>query len=168
MTAVVLFVVAHNSPLCLPQVNGQSGSATLIVYVSDQTAAMVPAVNITLLNLATALQRHGTTDDQGSCVVPLLPPGNYNITVQRKGFTTLEIRRVVLNTGDQLALRVKLTIAEVGESVTVIDSTSSIQQSAAIGTVVDRNFVENLPLNGRSFQSLFELTPGVVLTRFEF
>ena len=160
---MTLVVVLH-----VPSGNAQVGSATLILSVSDQSAAMVPGVQITLLNLATALQRHGTTDDQGSCVVPLLPPGKYNITAQRKGFTTLEIRHVVLNTGDQLAFRIKLSIAEVGESVTVIDSASSIETSAAVGTVVDRNFVENLPLNGRSFQSLFELTPGVVLTRATF
>ncbi|HKY41524.1 MAG TPA: carboxypeptidase regulatory-like domain-containing protein [Pyrinomonadaceae bacterium] len=164
----VTLIGVEQLPLSRSAVNAQPGSATLIVSVSDPSAALVPGVKITLLNLATALQRHGTTDDQGSCVVPLLPPGKYNITAQRKGFTSLEIRNVVLNTGDHVAYRVKLTIAEVGESVTVIDSASSIQQSAAVGTVVDRNFVENLPLNGRSFQSLFELTPGVVLTRATF
>ena len=74
----------------------------------------------------------------------------------------------MLTTGDQLALRIKLKVGEIGESVIVIDDPTSIQQSAAIGTVVNRQFVENLPLNGRSFQSLFELTPGVVLTRASF
>lgn len=152
----------------MPSASAQAGSATLILSVSDPNGATVPGVNITLLNLATALQRHGTTDDQGYCVVPLLPPGKYNITAQRQGFTTLEIRRVVLNTGDQLTFRVKLSIAEVGESVTVIDSASSVETSAAVATIVDRNFVENLPLNGRSFQSLFNLTPGVVSTRATF
>src|SRR6185503_10683 len=114
------------------------------------------------------LQRHGTTDDLGTCVVPLLPPGRYNITVERSGFTTVEIIHVTLNTGDQLGFRIKLSIAEVAGTVTVIDSAASIQQSHAVGTVVDRNFVENLPLNGRSFQTLFELTPGLILTRATF
>jgi hypothetical protein len=136
--------------------------------VMDEAGAVIPAVNLTLLNLSTALQRHATTDDEGSYIVPLLPPGHYNVTAQRDGFTTVEIRNVVLNTGDQLALRIKLKVAEIGESVIVVNDPSSIQQSAAIGTVVDRRFVENLPLNGRSFQSLFELTPGVVLTRASF
>ena len=111
---VGVFVAVAHFPLSLSTVKGQIGSATLIVSVSDPDAAMIPGVNITLLNLATALQRHGTTDYQGSCVVPLLPPGRYNITAQREGFTPLEIRNVVLNTGDHVAFRVKLTIAEVG------------------------------------------------------
>jgi len=136
--------------------------------VTDEAGSVIPAVNITVLNLSTALQRHATTDDRGSYVIPLLPPGRYNVTAQRDGFTPVEIRNIVLNTGDQLSLRVKLTIGEIGASVTIIEDPSSVEQSAATGTVVNRQFVENLPLNGRSFQSLFELSPGIVLTRTTF
>ncbi|MDQ3818804.1 MAG: TonB-dependent receptor, partial [Acidobacteriota bacterium] len=149
-------------------VRAQTATATLSGTVMDEAGALIPSVNITLLNLSTALQRHATTNHEGSYTIPLLPPGRYNVTAQRAGFTTVEIRNVVLNTGDQLALRVKLKVGEIGESVTVIEDPSSLQQAAAVGTVVNRNFVENLPLNGRSFQSLFELTPGVVLTRATF
>ena len=146
----------------------QSATATLSGTVMDEAGAVIPGVNLTLLNLSTALQRHATTDEAGAYIVPLVPPGRYNITAQRDGFTTVEIRNVVLNTGDQLALRIKLRVGEIGASVIIVDYPSSIQQSTAIGTVVNRHFVENLPLNGRSFQSLFELTPGVVLTRASF
>jgi len=134
----------------------------------DEAGAVIPGVKITLLNLSTALQRHDTTNEEGSYVIPLLPPGRYNMTAQRDGFTTVEIRNVVLNTGDQLALRVKLTIGEIGESVIIVEDPSSLQESVSIGTVVNRRFVENLPLNGRSFQTLFQLAPGVVLTRASF
>ena len=147
---------------------GQTATATLSGTVMDDAGAVIPAVRLTLLNLSTALQRHATTNGEGAYIVPLLPPGRYNMTAHRDGFTTVEIRNVVLNTGDQLALRIKLKVGEIGESVIIVDDPSSIQQSAAIGTVVNRHFVENLPLNGRSFQSLFELTPGVVLTRASF
>jgi len=146
----------------------QSASATLSGRVSDEAGAVIPSVNITVFNLSTALQRHAATDDRGSYVIPLLPPGRYNLTAQRSGFTPVEIRNVVLDTGDQLALRIKLKVGEIGASVTIIEDPSSVQQSAANGTVIDRHFVENLPLNGRSFQSLFELTPGIVLTRATF
>lgn len=146
----------------------QSSTATLSGTVLDEAGGVIPGVKLTLLNLSTALQRHATTDETGSYIVPLLPPGRYNITAQRDGFTSVEVRNVVLNTGDQLALRIKLKVGEIGESVIIVDGPSGIQQSAAMGTVVDRHFVENLPLNGRSFQSLFELTPGVVLTRTSF
>jgi hypothetical protein len=168
--ATILFTVGDHSLLWrgtgLPGAvaRAQSATATLSGTVIDEAGAVIPSVQITLLNLSTALQRHGTTDDTGSYILPMLPPGRYNVTAQRDGFTVVEIRNVALNTGDQLALKIKLKVGEVGGTVTIIDDASSVQQSAAIGTVINRNFVEHLPLNGRSFQSLFELTPGVVLT----
>lgn len=146
----------------------QSSTATLSGTVMDEAGAVMPGVDITLLNLSTALQRHATTDDTGYYVVPLLPPGRYNVTAQRTGFSTVEVRNVVLNTGDQLSLRLNLKVGEIGETVTVTGDDSVTQQSLPVGTVVNRQFVENLPLNGRSFQSLFELAPGTVLTRATF
>ncbi|HKR02591.1 MAG TPA: carboxypeptidase regulatory-like domain-containing protein, partial [Pyrinomonadaceae bacterium] len=172
IAAAALFLVADCFSLLGARsafsARAQSATATLSGTVMDEAGAVIPAVQITLLNLDTALQRHAVTDDNGSYVVPLLPPGRYNVTAQREGFGTVEIRNVVLNTGDQQALRVKLKVGEIGESVTVIEDPSSVQESIAVGTTVNRNFVEHLPLNGRSFQSLFGLTPGVVLTRASF
>ena len=146
----------------------QSVSATLSGTVSDEAGAVIPAVNITVLNLSVALQRHAKTDDRGGYIIPLLPPGRYSLTAHRDGFTPVEIRNVVLASGEQLALRIKLKVAEVGATVTIIEDPSGVEQGAANGTLINRNFIENLPLNGRSFQSLFELTPGIVLTRATF
>ncbi|MBD0369798.1 MAG: TonB-dependent receptor [Pyrinomonadaceae bacterium] len=142
--------------------------ATLSGTVTDEAGAVIPSVNITLLNLSTALERHATTDDSGYYVVPLLPPGSYNVTAQRTGFSTLEVRNVTLNTGDQLALKIKLKVGEIGETVTVKGEDSVTQQGLSVATVVNRQLVENLPLNGRGFQSLFELAPGTVLTKATF
>jgi opacity protein-like surface antigen len=147
----------------------QSPSATLGGMVLDENGAVVPAVQITALNLSIAVQRHAETDGEGAFVIPLLPPGRYTLTAQREGFATLEVRNIVLNVGDRQALRIKLEVGEVGETVTVVDAlNSAVEQSASVSTVVNRRFVENLPLNGRSFQSLFELAPGTVLTRTSF
>lgn len=174
VAAVMLFIVADGSSWFCRIGRGtftayaQSSTATLSGVVLDEAGAVIPAVNITLLNLSTAWQRHATTNDEGNYVVPLLPPGRYHVTAQRNGFGTVEVRNVVLNTGDQLALRIKLKVGEIGESVTVVEDPAGFHESAAVGTIVNRHFVENLPLNGRSFQSLFELTPGVVLTKASF
>lgn len=147
----------------------QSPAATLGGTVWDENGAVVPSVEITVLNLSIAVQRHAKTDDEGAFVIPLLPPGRYTLTAQREGFATLEVRNFVLNVGDRQVLRIKLEVGEVGETVTVVDALKSgVEQSASVSTVVNRRFVENLPLNGRSFQSLFELAPGSVLTRTSF
>jgi hypothetical protein len=157
--------------MCVARARAQSPAATLGGTVLDENGAVVPSVEITVLNLSTAVQRHAVTGGEGAFVVPLLPPGRYTLTAQRDGFATLEVRNIVLNVGDRQALRIRLRVGEVGESVTVIDAVSpGVERSASssVSTVVNRKFVENLPLNGRSFHSLFELAPGAVLTRTSF
>lgn len=149
-------------------VRAQSASATLSGTVADETGAFMPAVNITVLNVGMAIQRHAKTDERGAYVIPLLPPGRYTMTAEHDGFTPLQIRNIVLSTGDELTLKIKLRVAGIGATVTVIEDPSSVQQSSAGGTVIDRRLIANLPLNGRSFQSLFELSPGVVLTKATF
>ena len=63
-----------------------------------------------------------------------------------------------------VALNIQLKIGQVGATVDVKSDLPLINESSAVATVVDRQFVENVPLNGRSFQSLITLTPGIVLT----
>lgn len=143
----------------------QSATATLAGTVVDEKDALVAEVDITVTNVDTGLQRGVITNSHGYFVVPLLPPGRYDVTAKRQGFATLEVRSVVLNVNDQRALKLQLTVGRISETV-IVDGVSLIQtESAAVSTVIDRQFVENLPLNGRSFSTLIELTPGTVLTK---
>jgi len=145
--------------------HAQSSSAVLSGTVLDLNGAVVPDVSITTINTDTSNRRETSTDKSGSFVIPLLTPGRYVVVAQRKGFHPFQNNEVVLRVGDQRVMKIQLELGEISESVTV-DGTSFIQtESAAVSTVVDQQFVENLPLNGRSFGSLIELTPGVVLTR---
>ena len=168
--AVLLVVVADpalSAPISSPIsiASTQSSTAVLHGLVLDPEGAVVSGVDITVTNVDTSLRRATITDNAGYFVVPLLSPGHYVVTAQRKGFATLQISNVVLRVNDQLALNLQLKVGQISESVTV-EGTSLIQtESAAVSTVVDHQFVENLPLNGRSFGSLIELTPGTVLTR---
>ncbi|HLL76336.1 MAG TPA: carboxypeptidase-like regulatory domain-containing protein [Pyrinomonadaceae bacterium] len=146
----------------------QSATATLGGSLTDEAGAVVPAVQITVLNLGTALQRHAQTDASGYFTIPLLPPGRYALTARREGFATIEVRNVALHVNDQKVLRIKLRVGEVGEVVHVTEDLLGAQAAGATGTVVDRGLIAGLPLNGRSFQSLFELAPGTVLTRASF
>src|SRR4051812_29648438 len=57
----------------------QSSMSTLSGTVTDEAGAVIPGVSITLLNLSTALERHAATNDSGYYVIPLLPPGRYNV-----------------------------------------------------------------------------------------
>ncbi|MFN2532957.1 MAG: carboxypeptidase regulatory-like domain-containing protein [Pyrinomonadaceae bacterium] len=149
----------------VPTASAQSATAILTGTVLDPQGAVVPNASITVTNVETSLRRQTTTDKAGYFIVSWLPPARYVVTVQLGGFATLDISDVVLSVNEQRALTIRLKVGEIAQSVTV-EATSLIEtESAAVSTVINQHFVENLPLNGRSFGSLIELTPGVVLTR---
>src|SRR6266702_2945900 len=143
--------------------SAQSSAATLSGTVVDQDGALVPGANVTVINAATGQQRQATTSDGGNFTVPLLPPATYTIRVEHQGFAIAEVRNVVLNIGDQKALQIQLKAGDIKEAVTVQADTLTINQTdGSVSTVVDQNYVKNMPLNGRSFQSLILLTPGAL------
>ena len=146
-------------------VNAQTSTGTLSGTVTDQNGDLIPGASVAVIGIAQALQRNTMTNGEGVFIVPLLPPGTYTIKVERQGFTPHEVRDVVLNVNSQVTLRIALAVGEVGQTVSVVDSPPLINESPTVGTVVGREFVENLPLNGRSFQALISLTPGVVTTK---
>jgi hypothetical protein len=169
ITLAALLLVVAGAGRSVYVAAARSPTATLNGSVLDERGHVVPGVEITALNLSTAWQRHATTNAKGDFVIPLLPPGHYALTAQRSGFATVEVRGIVLNVGDRHSLSIRLRVGEISETVTVIDGEAAgIKQTTSINTVVNRQFVENLPLNGRSFQTLFELAPGSVLTRASF
>ena len=141
--------------------NGQSVSATLSGNVTDQLGAAIAGAKITVKHNATALRRERVTDNQGSFTVTELPPGTYVVLAEHDGFAPLEVTEVVLHAGDDRSLSIKLKIGTVTQSVTVTSQAYTVNDSMAVGTAVDRQFVENIPLNGRSFQALIDLAPGV-------
>ena len=74
-------------------------------------------------------------------------------------------RRVALKVNDQIALKIQLKVGPIGETVTIDPDSSIVQRSPAVSTTVSRQMLENLPLNGRSLQTVVRLTPGVTITR---
>ena len=149
-----LFAVASAS--------AQSSSATLSGSVADENSAVVPGTRITVLNLATSLRRETVTNDEGYFTVSLLPPGSYSLTAMRDGFKAGAVSDIVLNVNDVRALRIQLRTGDVKETVDITGEAPLIDESPAVGTTIDRTFVSNLPMNGRSIQTLISLSPGVV------
>ena len=143
----------------------QTSSATLTGVVVDASGAVVPGATVTLVNVGTDQRRNTVSGSDGSYIFSSLAPGRYRLLGSLGGFKPVEMRDIVLNVGDRIAIRVVLAPAGIGEEVTVVGETSRVRTAPAVSTVIDRQFVENLPLNGRSLQSLLELTPGVTLAR---
>jgi hypothetical protein len=158
---LLLLLVTHHSSLIT--VRAQSATATLSGSVVDPSGAVIPGVNVAVINLSQGFQRTTTTNSDGIFVVPLLPPANYTVKAEHQGFTTAEVRDVVLNVNDQIRLNIQLKVGQVAETVEVREGADTFREDPAVATTIDRQFVANLPLNGRSFQSLITLTPGTVL-----
>ena len=144
----------------------QSSTASLNGTAVDESGAVVPGVEVTVINTGTGLLRRATTGPQGFYAFPVLPPGSYVVKASHEGFNVVEVKDVVLHVGDRVVLPIKLRVGAVAQTITVEGGAPLLNtESPAVSTVIDRRFVENLPLNGRSFSTLIELTPGVVLTR---
>jgi len=156
---IVLFCLSS-----LSTAYAQSDTATLSGTVIDTAGAVVPSVTVTIVNPATNFTREITTNDDGGYAFPSLAPGTYTVRGQRQGFSTAEIKDVVLNVNDKRSLQIQLTVGDVGAVVQVTAESSLVNESPAITTTIDRTLVENLPLPGRSFQGLIQLSPGVVVT----
>ena len=93
-------------------------------------------------------------------------PGHYLVSCTKPGFKRVDVTDLVLNAQDSISRNVQLEVGSVATSVTVTAEASQVNTTdASVSTVVDRGFVENMPLNGRSLQSLIQLTPGVVLAK---
>src|SRR5580704_861796 len=149
--------------LCFSFVFAQSTNATISGGVTDPSGKFIQNADVEVANDATGIVYSSKTNGSGMYVVPILPPGHYHVQVSKPGFRTIIKADVVLNVQSALALNFTLPVGATSESVTVDAASSLINTTdASVSTVIDRKFVENIPLNGRSFQDLISLTPGVV------
>lgn len=143
----------------------QTTTATLAGRVTDEQRAAVSNAIVEAVNTATNNVLTATTNEDGRYVFAELQPGVYRLSVRADGFQTTVKENLVLNVGSRASEDFSLRVGEVSATVTIeADATLVERDSPTVSTVVTREFVENIPLNGRSFQSLLELTPGVVLT----
>jgi len=149
--------------LLVLRAEGQSPNGNINGLVLDPTNRVIAGAEIIAVNDLTSVQFTSKTNDEGIYVLPDLPPGPYRIQVSKVGFKTIIKPDIVLNVQDALSINFTLPVGAVLETVTVTGGAPLVNtESAAVSTVVDRQFAENLPMNGRTFQTLIELTPGVV------
>jgi hypothetical protein len=134
--------------------------ATLKVTVTDQTGAVIPGANITLKNTDTGARRADITESHGLSVIPSLPPGNYELTAEVKGFAPRKMP-VVLSVGQIASLAVTLGV-EVREQVVVQDVIQGIDtEKSEVSQVIDTPKISDLPISGRDFIDFVLLTPSV-------
>lgn len=141
---------------------GQSETATISGLITDDTGAVVPGAEVKLQSVERGTVGSATTNNSGIYVFASVHAGQYQITVHKPGFKQVDLLGMIVNVQDHIEQNFRLQVGSVSESVTVNANDLHLNTTdASVSTVVDRNFVENMPLNGRSFQSLLTLAPGV-------
>jgi hypothetical protein len=140
----------------------QGTGATLNGTITDPTGAMVPNADILISQKATGQTRTTVTNQRGFFSVPNLPSGAYDITVIAPGFTQAVQENVQLDVGQVVVSNIKLQVADVKESITVVAAPSSVAlASSTLSNVVDGKTVREMPINGRDWTLLAALEPGV-------
>jgi len=147
-----------------PMTMGQAETATISGIITDEGGGTVPNCEVQLQSVERGGVTTVRTNDAGLYVFPSAQPGLYNLTVRRNGFKQVDLLNVIVNVQDHIEQNFRLQVGSVSESVTVTDNGLNVNTTdAAVSTVIDRSFVSQLPLNGRSFNTLLQLTPGVVI-----
>src|SRR5579859_999671 len=158
LITALLSIVALTSMLF-----SQTETATVSGRVTDTDGAVVVGTKVQLESIERGTTQTAATNSAGIYVFVGVQPGQYHMTVAKPGFRQIEVTGLILNVQDNTEKNFRLEVGSASESVTVSSSSPLLNTTdASVSTVVDRNFADKLPLNGRSFQTLIYLSPGVI------
>jgi len=156
----LLLCLCLGLPLSL---GAQQTTATLVGNVTDPSGAAVVGATLTATNTGTNTVRTTKTDNDGKYSIPSLAPGPYALTAEAAGFASGKISGIVLDASQTGRQDFALAIGAVTNTVNVEASSAAAQlqtENGAVGEVIDGKKIVDLPLNGRSFVQLAQLTPG--------
>src|SRR5437773_12015686 len=156
--AFSLFLVATLFT-CLPVV-AQTVTGDITGDVTDSSGAVLPNVTVTVINTDTNFSRSATTSGTGNYRIPDLPIGQYKVTATAQGFKVV-VQNAEVRAGAIVPANFKMAVGQRSETVEVEGSAPLVETSPNENNYVDRLKIENVPLNGRDFNSLLAITPGV-------
>jgi hypothetical protein len=163
--AILTLIVVLTVTQFVPRAFAQGETASVSGRVTDPSNAAITNAEIQIKNVDTNALQTVTTNNDGFYVFPYLNPGNYLMTATKQGFRSLSVTGIKLNVQDTLSRNFSMQVGSSAESITVNGNAATINTSdGSVGMTVGGDLVQNLPLNGRSFQQLITLAPGVNLT----
>jgi hypothetical protein len=141
---------------------GQAATASISGRVTDSTGAAIPDTPVTVRNTGTSANQVVNTDAQGRYLVPDLAIGTYDLSASKMGFQTSVRRGVVLTVGSAPLIDFQLAVGQTNETVNVEATVTQVETTnSAVSSLVNQTQMRELPLNGRDFEQLILLAPGV-------
>jgi hypothetical protein len=141
----------------------QIATGSILGAVTDSSGASIPGATVTITNKATGVPRALTTNAQGLYNAPALPAGEYDVRVEMQGFKT-EVRSAQVLAGTDSTINAALTLGEAREVVTVEALAAQVNyENHTVAGVIERQTIQDLPLNGRNALQLASLEPGVTV-----
>ena len=160
----------HGVPILLVLLLGMNASAqspgtgAIAGTVFDQAHRVIVSAKVTALEDATHFERTAITDAQGDFRVPLLPPGNYGVTISADGFQTSTQLSILVTASEVSSVNVTMVVANANASVQVSTEQQILDtESSTLGSLVDKARIEALPLANRNYTQILGLSPGVIV-----
>ena len=144
--------------------SAQTNTGRILGTVTDQSGAAIAGATVVVTNVQTGVARDLTTDNAGEYVAPNLLPGTYAVRATTKGFQTIDRQDILLETGKDARVDIQLVPGEVTQTVEVTGAVPLVDTTnATLGGTLSNQTVNDLPLNGRNYQNLLSLRPGVTI-----
>jgi hypothetical protein len=147
--------------LCIPAFS-QGSNGRIVGTITDANGGAITGATVTILDVARGTSRPLTTDESGAYNAPNLTPGAYKVRAEFKGFKTTERQNVVLEVGQEVRVDLALQPGEQAQTITVTEAVPLVETTnAELGGTLQNQVINDLPLNGRNFENLLDLRPGV-------
>src|SRR2546425_3885808 len=142
----------------------QANFGRILGTVTDQTGAVLPGAPISIIDKDRGLARTVTSDEAGLYNAPTLIPGTYTVRVEFPGFKTLDRGNVVVEVGSEIRVDLTIEPGQQSETVTVNEAIPLVDTTTGtLGGVLANAAINDMPLNGRNYQNLLNLIPGVMI-----
>ena len=164
-TALVVFVLTIGLAFlsCAP-LFAQGTAGRIVGTVTDQSGGAIADATVIVTDVDRNVPRTLTTDQSGAYNAPNLLPGNYKVRGEAKGFKAFERSGVVLEVNAEIRVDLVLQPGEVSQTITVNESVPLVETTnAELGATLQSTIIQDIPLNGRNFENLLQLNPGVTI-----
>src|SRR5438445_4832181 len=159
----ILLLTVATLLVCIPMFS-QGSAGRILGAITDQTGGVVSGATVTIIDTQRNLTRKLTTDNAGEYNAPNLLPGTYTVRAAFQGFKTAERSGIILEVSQDLRVDLTLQPGEQTERVTVTEALPMVETTnAELGGTLQSQIIDSLPLNGRNFENLLQLRPGVTI-----